>query len=383
MDLSILAPLQTAPPYSLNNQKGNIHAGYMSYLGQREIEFDILRSIIIISSIILHFDTNFDIRALSSPFSFIQNHFFTVGAFFFFTAGVMAYRVYIPRYREKSFIHSLNIAKKGLIILLIYFTYITVMRLISNTEFPSCLLDYIFKHPFFLKALFSFGILYTTIPFILVLMYRNGKVMYYFPILLYLIVIVSLTFLELPYWTMMIFIDRSKFLYALLPSYIIFFIGMLFGRSLSASAIEKSPVMFLDNNLALTSFIFYTFLLIINSLFFDFTIHNHASIAPIREAMTLCFCVILFKKILLKLRPLYRLFSNQKFVSFGVESLTTYVVGNMMVALIINYCSDNLVEKVCILCSILLFTYFVSTWKKDSRILNRRLISISRIQKGS
>ena len=345
----------------------------MSYLDQREIEFDILRSIVIISSIILHFDTNFDIRALSSPFSFIQNNFFTVGAFFFFNAGVMAYKVYIPRYREMSFTHSLNIAKKGLIILLIYFTYITIMRLISNTELPTCLLDYIFKHPFFLKALFSFGILYTTIPFILVPIYRNEKAMYYFPILLYLIVIGSLAFLELPYWTMMIFIDRSKFLYALLPSYIIFFIGMLFGRSLSDSEIDKRTVMFLNNNLALTIFIFYTFLLIINSLFFDCTIHNHASIAPIREAMTLCFCAILCKKILSKFRPLYRLLSNQKFVSFGVESLTTYVVGNMIIALIIDYCSDDLVEKACILCSILLLTYFVSTWKKDSRILNRQL----------
>ena len=69
---------------------------------RRKEEFDILRTLIIISAIILHYSNRFDLGILDFPFRFVQKQIFNVGSFFFFTAGYMAHQIYLVRFQNDA-----------------------------------------------------------------------------------------------------------------------------------------------------------------------------------------------------------------------------------------------------------------------------------------
>lgn len=69
-------------------------------LGSRNIEFDLLRSIIITSAIVLHFYNSYSLYIIVYSFQVINSQLFNVGNFFFFTAGYMGHSVYYKQHKN-------------------------------------------------------------------------------------------------------------------------------------------------------------------------------------------------------------------------------------------------------------------------------------------
>ena len=146
-------------------------------LNKREIDFDLLRAFIIFSALILHYNSNIYISFLAVPSMTIQKYFFTVGGFFFFTAGYMARKVYLDRYLHSPNQISKKVFLKGLSILAMYLFYVLFMHIFTETKLPNSFISFVFDHKFFAKILFTFAILFMLTPIILYL-YVNAQKSY-------------------------------------------------------------------------------------------------------------------------------------------------------------------------------------------------------------
>ena len=134
---------------------------------KRFAEIDLLRTVIIISAFILHYDLRIGLGVMVTPSLFISRYIFTVGGFFFFVAGYMARNVYLPRFAKDPTETSRRIFFKGLKILLIYLSYVLLMRVVTGATIPDNLIAFIFDHNLTMKILFTFSFLFMLTPLIL------------------------------------------------------------------------------------------------------------------------------------------------------------------------------------------------------------------------
>jgi hypothetical protein len=131
---------------------------------RRDPAFDLARTLILVSAIILHFDYLMPLSRLARPFVFFQFLVVSVGGFFFFTAGYMARTVYAARFAAHPGRTTVAISGKGIHLLLLYVAYVATMHLLTATPPPDGCLRFLFDHQFFAKVLIPFGLLYLLTP---------------------------------------------------------------------------------------------------------------------------------------------------------------------------------------------------------------------------
>ena len=297
----------------------------------------------------------------------IQSCFFTVGAFFFFTAGVMAYAVYVPKFTQKYRDVTKKLILKGLKIYAIYIFYLVTMKVAKGIKFEGGIIDFLFMHDLFLKVLFTFGTLYICAPFFIFLVGKtknNAYVLLFITVFIYLVL---KTVLKENGELRMVFVDRHEFLYPLLPSFMMFFLGMVFCiieknkktyKFISDSS--KKYALYLIGSLLI-------FLCILNKLFLNINFIENTLFVTFRESIVITIAVLCIRRLLK-----YNIFiragvENWKGLGFGVKSLTAYVAGNILIGLISAHL-NLLSVKFIILGTVLWITYLVSywNWKSDS-----------------
>ncbi|WP_419658211.1 uncharacterized protein Dvar_71520 [Desulfosarcina variabilis str. Montpellier] len=153
----------------------------------RDISFDIFRSLIITSAIVLHFNNRFTLGVFAYPFRFIDSHLFNVGNFFFFTAGYMGYLNYYKNNKRNIQYDSIKSIKKGFYILFVYCSFVTFMRVLTNTNIPNNFFDFFWNHRFYAKVLVTFSFVYIMSPVILKIFKVNKIVSIILFIIVYLV----------------------------------------------------------------------------------------------------------------------------------------------------------------------------------------------------
>jgi hypothetical protein len=331
---------------------------------KRSIAFDMLRTIIIVVSIILHFDTKFYLGSLAFPAKYIQNHLFTIGAIFFFTSGVFGYRCYLPQFRENSFLTSKKLIYKGLTILGIYTVYIIVMRIATNVIIPSDFFELIFSHPFFLKVLFTFGVLFIISPLFLLIISFSDKYIFLFLVLIYISLIASF---EMSYSNRLlnILFHRGITFYPIIPSLFVYCFGMLYGKISNRHQNELQPSIVSFGRLLFILIILVSLLVIDKTIFQNVTIYAHL-IGPIREAVVIWIFIVITDYLLSNFLIIKRLIQRSQLLYFGIESLTAYVTANIFIGLISTI--EGRLNKILVLISILFITYLAVSWKSQRNI---------------
>jgi hypothetical protein len=180
-----------------------------------------LRAAIIVSALALHFDTRFGLGDLAEPFRFIQRNIFSVGGFFFFTAGFMACRVYLPRFRGEPVRTGAHLLRKGTVLLAVYVSYVCLLRLATATPFPKGLVGFLLDHPFFVKVLLTFGLLYLLMPCVLWAAVRSRWLVVGLAAIAVGVHHAYNPSWPMPYSLRALVFDKAMFVYALLPSSII------------------------------------------------------------------------------------------------------------------------------------------------------------------
>ena len=295
----------------------------------RDIDFDLMRSLVILSAFVLHYNSKIYLSFLAVPSSFVQNYIFTVGGFFFFTAGYMARKVYLNRYLEKPKEISTKLIKKGLSILILYLVYVFFMHVFTGTALPGAVLAFLFDHPFYTTVLFSFAILFMFTPAILYAVSKYTGVIAFFTIMLVLVVLLYNPNWTAPYAIKKIFLDRKLFLYPILPSLLVYFGGYIF------AGFEVS----LDTKLSSGALaIVCSALLVIHSIIVFHSdwyrqIIRHKQYFTLFEGVFTCFSLIIVRFILTN-DGFKKLISSDRFLCIGIYSLHFYVISNLILGLL-------------------------------------------------
>lgn len=291
----------------------------------RYVHFDLLRVIVIFSAFVIHFDSKMGIGYWAVPSSIFQELFFTVGGFFFFTAGYMASRVYLPKFQGEKLKTSLHIWKKGFFILILYAAYVLMMHLFTATPLSEELIRLIYKHDFQTRVLVSFGMLYLLIPIILFFVVKLGK--WFIPLLLMLL---SALFIAYdPSWEIseelrIVVFDRGRFLYPMLSTLITFLFG--FATALLEKKFEIKSYSRILVIIALVIILFYIGT-VINFPWFKNLLEIQEGFTFV-ESITPYLFIIIAGYVTSPPWGKY-LFDHPKILCVGIKSLTFYVVSNM------------------------------------------------------
>ena len=329
---------------------------------KRNIELDFIRTVVILNALILHFDTKYILGYISYPFEFFQNCLFTVGAFFFFTSGVMAYRVYLPRYEKDRKRTSLSLLKKGATLLIIYIVYVTFLSTVNDRERPDTLFGFLFSHDYFLKVLFSFGVLFLITPILLRVIQWKKSCLF--------LIILSLNGIYLV-WSLIgsdsyvinyLIFKRNLFLYALLPSFLIYFYGMFFSMHERGTQSKNMGMASWKNTLVVLAIFAFVGLLAYNEVSRITGIFDNSLVAPLRETILLVFTIKFVNYLWVNWKTIFSSIRYSNSLFLGVESLTTYVTGNFIMGMF-HLGSNNLYIKVVVLTSMLALTYTVTRWR--------------------
>jgi hypothetical protein len=342
-------------------------------MSKRDISYDILRSVVIINALILHFDTKFNLSLAAYPFKMVQSCFFTVGAFFFFTAGVMAYAVYVPRFKDNSTGMTIKLILKGLKIYAIYIFYLLIMKIALGIKIEGGVIDFLLRHGLFLKVLFTFGTLYICAPLFIYLVDKTRQSVYFLLILTILTYLVLETGLRGNDDYRMLLVDRQQFLYPILPSFIMFFLGMVF----CIFEQNNGHTFFAFNSLRKNVFYVFVVVLILicafNKLYLNHIFFENAVFVSFRESIVIV-AAVLFTKSLLKYSIRIRgALENWSGLCFGVKSLAAYVTGNILIGLITAK-FHLLGVKLFILFTIIWITYLVSYWSWRAGLASRTVV---------
>jgi hypothetical protein len=194
----------------------------------RDPSIDILRSVAIVSAIVMHFNNTVSIYAIASVPLFFQKHWLTVGDLFIFLAGVMAFRKTLQRYRKDPVATSRGLVKKGLFIGGVFYTGVIFLFMVRGLPWPGSLFGLTFGHHFLIKVLFIFGCLYLLQPAMLFVADRGRGTLYGFFVLC-IVVFSSLGFLSehLSVENRTLFLDRTLYLYPIIPSLVVMTMGMI------------------------------------------------------------------------------------------------------------------------------------------------------------
>ncbi|MBN1979703.1 MAG: hypothetical protein JW918_20090 [Anaerolineae bacterium] len=323
----------------------------------RRIDFDFLRTLIVFSAFVIHFDTRIGLGGVAELSWWIQRYMFTVGGFFFFTAGYMANWVYLPRFKAGKAKTSLFLAKKGILILMLYFGYVALMHISTSTPLPNIGVNFIFGHSFFAKVLFSFGLLYLIMPPILFVVIKIGN-----KAVILLVVILAAFVAYSPTWNMpdslrMIVFDRTIEFYPMLSTLITFSFGFV------ASVLDGVLVSrFNSKCLALLS-IGLIAVHIGSLMIFPF----YRNLLDRRKVLTLVESLVPYIAVL-AVRPFFSirwvqdLFERSKILCIGVKSLTFYMISNVFLGLVLVPKDSSFLVKFLVFASITSLTYTITYW---------------------
>lgn len=341
----------------------------------RDVPFDVLRTGIIINSLILHYHTKYNLDAIALPFQFVQYHLFTVGAFFFFTSGYMSDRVYLKKFQTEPKLMSIYLLKKGCLLISIYLVYITLMRFAHSMHLPDTAYQYIFNHPFFLTVLLTFGCLFLVMPIFLWCLSVSLSAFIVVFIGIFVLNALGIEFVESKGLIRKFILDRQMMNYPLLPSAIIYCFGVFFSR------FNKSSFSLFNNKSLLktciTVLIIYIFIVVTNELTIqnsgiDYILwYKHRYFSPIRESLILAVSIVIFTNVSEGCPTLKNYFENSKLLVMGRASLTAYVFGNIFLNLLTP--SNLMLEKIILLISVIYVTFLICKWNFGNETFRRAL----------
>ena len=330
----------------------------------RYIHFDLLRTIIIFSAFVIHFDEKIGFGQWAEPSIFFQRNVFTVGAFFFFTAGYMATRVYLPRFQGERLKTSVHLWKKGFSILILYAAYVLMMHLFTITPLSENFIRLVYKHGFQTRVLVSFGLLYLLIPAILFFVIKIGK---WF--ILPLLVLLSILFIAYdPSWGLseelrVVVFDRRSFLYPMLSTLITFLFGFaiaLLEEKFETKAYSKTLAI-----IVLAIILFYIGSVIGFSWFKNLL--RTRGVYTFVESITPYLFIIVAGYVMSTQWGKY-LFDRPKILCIGIKSLTFYVVSNMFLGFLRLPPQAPSQYKYLAFFSIIFMTYLFTYWNYNSTL---------------
>lgn len=338
---------------------------------KRIIDIDILRTLIIFSALLLHFNSKIFISFLSIPSIAVQKYIFTVGGFFFFTAGYMARKVYLDRYLENPKFHSKIIFIKGVKIISIYIIYIFFMRIFTNTEIPRDIIPFLFYHKFFTKVLFTFGLLYMITPLFLFVVTNHKNLSIITLVIFAFFVVLYDSQWSMPYSFKILMIDRLLFPYPLLPSIVVYAIGF----TISNIEINYNRDIF---SLRMTLFII---TVICIHLFLSRKVPPYSEIVHNRQYFTLVesitpYMAIIAVRYLTSINSIYKYLSSPYVLCTGILSLHFYVISSLLLGLSSLSKESEPGVKLLGFLGICLLSYMFTFWRfgsiYDTKSLTRR-----------
>lgn len=325
---------------------------------KRIIYLDILRTLVVVSAFVLHFNKNIYISFLSLPSAVIQHYIFTVGGFFFFVSGYMARRIYLDKYLQNPKLHSKVLLLKGLKIMSLYIFYVFFMRVFTNTEIPSSIVPFLFDHRFFTKVLFTFGLLYVLTPLFLFLVdnYRNQTIIAV--IFMALLIVGYNDQWSIPYSCKMLLLDRQLGIYPLFSSIVVYAIGFM------VSSVE------INCNKEVSSFkmFFFALMIICFHLLLVKENQSYSVVVHERQYFTLiesitAYLAIIIARYITNIESVYKYLSTPYVLCVGVFSLHFYVISNLLLGLVDISKESEPVIKILGLIGIFSLSYMFTFWR--------------------
>lgn len=329
---------------------------------ERDVEFDLLRAMIILSALFLHFHTNFNIETIITPFWFMQMKLLTVGGFFFFTAGYMARKIYYKKFLQKNGEVAKRLVFKGVSILIIYIAFVLFMHISTGTNIPDNAEGFIFNHRFFTKILFTFSLLFIITPVILFIATRYEK-----SLLVFFLVIIALVYLYNQEWVSSLLVkkllfDRKEFLYPLMPALAVYLSGYYFAfyetNIIHKVSLEKLAVICI---LILAMH----YLLLDNSYTYNKLATDKQNITFI-EMFSPALLVFIARYVLLYER-VKKYLSSKYVLCIGILSLHFYVFSNVLIGLVPVSVTSDVWFKMIVLLLIATVTYIFVYWRYRNR----------------
>ena len=291
---------------------------------KRYADIDLLRTLIILSAFILHYDLRIGLGVIVTPSLFISRYIFTVGGFFFFIAGFMARNVYLPRFAQDPKETSTRIFSKGLKILLIYLSYVLLMRVFTNTTIPHDFIAFIYDHTLTLKILFTFSLLFMLTPVILYCATNHNKMFIALTIALFMVLIFYDRSWPISFEIKKIFIDRTLSAYPLIPALIIYAFGYVAGIFDKQFFNKVSRIQF---------FIMSAALLTAYALTWHYGFMRNWKCFTIIESITPYLMILLVRQ-LLSWKSVKKYVLHPNILRIGIQSLSFYVISNILVGLL-------------------------------------------------
>jgi hypothetical protein len=330
----------------------------------RYIHFDLLRAIIIFSAFVIHFDEKIEIGRWAVASVFFQRYVFTVGAFFFFTAGYMASRIYLPRFQGEKIKTSIHIWQKGFFILILYAGYVLMMHLFTITPLSEDIIRLIYKHSYQTRVLVSFGLLYLLIPVILFFVVKIGKWFVFFLLLLLSAVFIAYD----PSWDLsegwrVVVFDRGSFLYPMLSTLITFLFGFVIAHleeKFEIKSYSKTPAV-----IALVIIIFYIGA-VISLPWFKALIRSGATFTFVESLTPYLF--ILVAGYVMSLPWGKSFFDRPIILCIGIKSLTFYVLSNMFLGFLLLPKHAPAPYKYLAFICIIFLAYLFTYWNYNSTL---------------
>ncbi len=293
---------------------------------KRDLEFDLLRALIIFSALILHYDINVELGVFASPSLLFEKYFFTMGGFFFFTTGYMAQKIYAPRFRSNPLGLSKSLFLKGGGILLMYLAYVYGMHILTAAKLPGSLIAFVYDHRFFTKALFTFSIVIMTLPAFLLAQKIYSGAFWLFLITAAAAIIYYNSGLPVSDTLKKVLFDRELFLYPFIPSFFVLFAGFLISEFVN----KYNPGLNVSAGAAI--------LLIAVHVILTMLWEGYADVAFNRnwftfwEGVTPFLFILIFKKII-SVERISKIASSPYVLCIGVYSLHFYFISNLLLGL--------------------------------------------------
>lgn len=327
-------------------------------------EFDLLRAIIIFSAFLLHYNSNIGIGLLAKPSLIVQFNIFTVGGFFFFTAGYMARTIYLKRFLEHPGKISKSVFIKGLNISILYLTYVLFMHVATETELPNDLLSFIFDHQFYTVVLLTFSVLFMLTPIFLFLYSRTPKLSLVLTILLTLSVAGYDQKWIIPYALKMILFDRDLFLYPLFPALLIYAGGFVLAGTESRFS-QDSPSI--GKIIPILGVVFIHLVLINQNGLYAQIIADKNNFT-ILEIITPYFS-ILIARYLISNSHVKKIVLSPQVLCIGVFSLHFYFISNLLLGLLNITKNSGSITKLSGFIGIAFLSYLFTLWRFESRAI--------------
>ena len=330
----------------------------------RKEEFDVLRTLIIISAIVLHYNSRFGLGILAFPSIFVQKQIFNVGSFFFFTSGYMAHQIYLVKFQNNGVKTTLKIWKKGLEIFLLYIGYINFMRLSIGASIPTNLYDFIYDHKFYTKVLFTFAILYLVSP-ILIALYSRAK--YLFLLLIFLLFSIysfwfyfpiSATLINSEIVGIFLGMGNKQVYYPFIPAIITYGLGFLVA-AFEQQLIFKAYQLKILSWVSLSILVLHS-LLIKSSTAYKYTM-NLQLIELLATSIFIFLSLILTRRLLL-LKTVKSILNKKAVILVGTKSLTFYITSNMILGFLSFPPDSIMLGKIIVFLLLFLLTYLITAW---------------------